>query len=50
VKLKDMQPGDTIVVPQKVEAKTPTVALWSAIASTLGSVMLGIAAISVIGR
>ena len=50
VMVKDMQPGDTIVVPQKIETKTPPIALWSTVASILGSVMLGVAAISVIGR
>jgi len=50
VRIKDMQPGDTIVVPQKIEAKTPQLALWQTVASVLGSVMLGVAAISVIGR
>ncbi len=50
VKVKDMQPGDTIVVPQKIETKTPPIALWGTVASILGSVMLGVAAISVIGR
>mgnify|MGYP001575382432 CR=1 FL=1 len=50
VRIKEMQPGDTIVVPQKIETKTPAVALWATVASILGSVMLGVAAISVIGR
>jgi protein involved in polysaccharide export with SLBB domain len=50
VRIKDMQPGDTIVVPQKIEAKTPQLALWQTVASVLGSVMLGVAAISIIGR
>jgi len=50
VRIKDMQPGDTIVVPQKIEAKTPQLALWQNVASILGSVMLGVAAISIIGR
>jgi protein involved in polysaccharide export with SLBB domain len=50
VKVKDMQPGDTIVVPQKIETKTPPIALWGTVASILGSVMLGVAAISIIGR
>ena len=50
VRIKEMQPGDTIVVPQKIEANTPSIALWSTVASILGSVMLGVAAISVIGR
>ena len=50
VRIKEMQPGDTIVVPQKIEAKTPQPALWATVASVLGSVMLGVAAIAVIGR
>jgi protein involved in polysaccharide export with SLBB domain len=50
VKVKDIQPGDTIVIPQSIETKTPAIALWSTIASIVGSVMLGVAAISVIGR
>jgi len=50
LRVKDMQPGDTIVVPQKIEAKTPQLALWQNVASILGSVMLGVAAISIIGR
>ena len=50
VRIKEMQPGDTIVVPQKIETKTPQIALWQTVATILGSVMLGVAAISVIGR
>jgi len=50
VQLKDMQPGDTIVVPQKVEAKTPQLALWQSVASIVGSVALAAAGIAVIGR
>lgn len=50
VRVKDMRPGDTIVMPQKIETKTPAIALWSAVASVLGSLMLGVAAISIIGR
>ena len=45
-----MKPGDTIVVPQIIEAKTRPLQLWQAVATILGSVMLGVAAISVIGR
>lgn len=48
--VKEMRLGDTIVVPQKIEITTPSVALWSSVASVLGSIMLGIAAISVIGK
>ncbi|MGQ0810799.1 MAG: SLBB domain-containing protein, partial [Nitrospiraceae bacterium] len=50
VRIKDMQPGDTIVVPQKVEVKTPQLALWSSVASIVGSVALAAAGIAVIGR
>ena len=50
VRIKEMQPGDTIVVPQKIEVKTPAVAFWGTVASVLGSVMLGVASISIIGR
>ena len=50
VKLKEMQPGDTIVVPQKVEAKTPQLAFWQSIASIVGSVALAAAGIAVVGR
>ena len=50
VRVKDMKPGDTIVIPQKIEAKTPPLALWQSVASILGSVALVAAGISVIGR
>jgi len=50
VKIKDMKPGDTIVIPQKIEAKTPPLAMWQSVASILGSVALVAAGISVIGR
>lgn len=50
VKIKDVQPGDTIVVPQKLEVKTPQLALWQSIASIVGSVALAAAGIAVIGR
>ncbi len=48
--VKEMWLGDTIVVPQKIESTTPPVALWSSVASALGSIMLAIAALSVIGK
>jgi protein involved in polysaccharide export with SLBB domain len=50
VKLKDMRPGDTIVVPERVEPKMRPLPLWQAVASIIGSAALGIAAISVVGR
>ena len=48
--VKEMGFGDTIIVPQKIEITTPSVALWTSIASVLGSLMLGVAAISIIGK
>ena len=50
VRLKDMKPGDTIVIPQKIEAKTPQLSLWQSVASIIGSVALTAAGIAVIGR
>lgn len=50
VKIKDMKPGDTIVIPQKIEAKTPQLSLWQSVASIVGSVALAAAGIAVIGR
>jgi len=50
VRIKDMMPGDTIVIPQKIEAKTPQLSLWQSVASIVGSVALAAAGIAVIGR
>ena len=50
VRVKEMQPGDTIVVPQKIEAKTPKLALWQSIASIIGSVAIAAAGLVVIGN
>jgi polysaccharide biosynthesis/export protein len=50
VRIKDMKPGDTIVIPQKIEAKTPQLSLWQSVASIIGSVALAAAGIAVIGR
>ena len=50
VRIKDMKPGDTVVIPQKIEAKIPPLAMWQSIASIVGSVALTAAGISVIGR
>ena len=50
VRIKDMKPGDTIIIPQKIEAKTPQLSLWQSVASIIGSVALVAAGIAVIGR
>jgi polysaccharide export outer membrane protein len=50
VRIKDMKPGDTIVIPQKIEAKTPQLSLWQSVASIIGSIALVAAGIAVIGR
>jgi len=42
--------GDTIVVPERMEAKTRSLPLWQSIASIIGSAALTAAAIAVIGR
>jgi hypothetical protein len=47
---REVRPGDTIVVPQKIEAKTPPLALWQTVASIIGSVALTAAGIAVVGR
>lgn len=48
--VKNVQPGDTVVVPQKLETKTPPLALWSTVASIVGSLALTAAGIAVVGR
>jgi protein involved in polysaccharide export with SLBB domain len=48
--VKEMRPGDTIVVPQKIEAKAPQLALWQTVASIIGSLALTAAGIAVVGR
>jgi protein involved in polysaccharide export with SLBB domain len=50
VKLKDVRAGDTIIVPERIEPKIRPLPLWQSVASILGSVMLGVAAIAVVGR
>jgi protein involved in polysaccharide export with SLBB domain len=47
---RELRPGDTIVVPQKIEVKTPPLALWQTVASIIGSVALTAAGIAVVGR
>ena len=48
--VKELRSGDTIVVPQKIEARTPQLALWQTVASIIGSVALMAAGIAVVGR
>ncbi len=50
VKIKEMKPGDTIVIPQKIEAKTPPLALWQSVASIIGALALTAAGVAVVGR
>lgn len=50
VRLKDINAGDTIVVPQLIEPKTRPLPFWQSIASIIGSMMMGIAAVAIIGR
>lgn len=48
--VKDVRPGDTIVIPQKIETRTPQLALWQTVASIIGSLALTAAGIAVVGR
>ncbi|MBA2487579.1 MAG: SLBB domain-containing protein [Nitrospira sp.] len=48
--VKEVRSGDTVVVPQKIEARTPQLALWQTVASIIGSVALTAAGIAVVGR
>lgn len=45
-----IEAGDSIVVPLDIDPKARPLQLWTAVASILGSLMLGAAAIAVIGR
>lgn len=47
-KLRAIGPGDTIIVPHDTEPKTQPLPLWQAVATTVGSLMMGVAAISII--
>ena len=49
-RVRTISVGDTIVVPEHIEPKTRSLALWQSIASILGSTALAAAAIAVIGR
>ena len=48
--VREITSGDTIVVPQKIEAKAPQLALWQTVASIIGSLALTAAGIAVVGR
>jgi polysaccharide export outer membrane protein len=50
VKLKEIGPGDTIVVPERLEPKMRPLPLWQAVASIIGSAALAVAGIAVVGR
>jgi hypothetical protein len=50
LKVKPLAPGDTIVVPPKVEPKYRALTLWQTIATALSSVALTAASLVVIGR
>lgn len=50
LKLKDVQPGDTIVVPQKTEAKTRPLPLWQSIAGIFASLATAAVAFVIIGQ
>ena len=49
-RIKEVGPGDTIVVPERIEPKTRPLPLWQAVASILGNMMMAVAAIAIIGR
>jgi polysaccharide export outer membrane protein len=49
-KVRTVQVGDTIIVPEEVEPKTRPLPLWQAIAGIVGSAALVAASIAVIGR
>jgi protein involved in polysaccharide export with SLBB domain len=50
LKLKDVQPGDTIVVPQKTEAKTRPLPFWQSIAGIFASLATAAVAFVIIGQ
>lgn len=49
-RIKEVGPGDTIVVPERIEPKTRPLPLWQAVASILASMMMTVATIAIIGR
>ncbi len=50
LKFKDVQPGDTIVVPQKTEAKVRPLPLWQSIATIFASLATAAVAFVIIGQ
>jgi protein involved in polysaccharide export with SLBB domain len=48
--IKQVEAGDTIVVPAKIEPKTRPLVLWQAVASIFGSLLMAIAAIAILAR
>ena len=50
LKLKNVQPGDTIVVPQKTEAKTRPLPFWQSIAGIFASLATAAVAFVIIGQ
>ena len=48
--LRQVDPGDTIVVPGKIKPKTRPLTLWTSIASVFASTATAIAALVVIGN
>ncbi len=50
LKLKDIQPGDTIVIPQKTEAKTRPLPFWQSIAGIFASLATAAVAFVIIGQ
>jgi protein involved in polysaccharide export with SLBB domain len=49
-KVRTVNVGDTIIVPEEIEPKTRPLPLWQAIASIVGSAALVAASIAIIGR
>ncbi len=47
--IRDVEPGDSIIVPPKVEEKTRWLPTFSAVAQILGSTLLGLAALTALG-
>jgi len=49
-RMRKVQAGDTVVVPERLEPKTRPLPMWQAIASIIGSAALVAAGIAIIGR
>ncbi len=50
VNVKQMAPGDTVVVPPKMEPKYRALPLWQSVASIIGSAALTAGSLAIIGR